>query len=274
MHLSWGWRMTPATDLIDPQTAAELRGIPIEWVGIDRVRYPIVFDDGQATMTTVASCEVSVGLEADRRGTHMSRMVAFLHETLVQYDPRQTPSLLRALATKMGTASASFSVAFPFATTVVAPSTSQLSCQVSDVHLASTLRDGAITLATTVSAEVTSLCPCSKAISDYGAHNQRSQVDLTVIGPGINPYPMSVSDIGGEIVLHGSAPVIPLVKRADERHLTMLAYDQPKFVEDMVRDVSAAMRRRGLHHQVKVRNLESIHSHDAVARLSWTPEEK
>jgi GTP cyclohydrolase IB len=122
-----------------------------------------------------------------------------------------------------------------------------------------------------VVAEVTSLCPCSKAVSDYGAHNQRSRVTLTVVGDLNDPYPLpalEAAELAREV---GSCAVYPLIKRVDERAITMMAYDRPAFVEDMVRDLSRLCRSRGFTHDIEVQNLESIHGHDASARISWRP---
>ena len=137
------------------------------------------------------------------------------------------------------------------------------------MRLEAALIDGAFRLSTTVTSQVTSLCPCSKAISDYGAHNQRSDVTLKVEGDGDDPYPLSVRRVVEFIRRVGSCPVFPLVKRPDERAITMAAFDHPAFVEDMARDLSWRMRDLGINHTISVRNLESIHSHDAVARLRW-----
>jgi GTP cyclohydrolase I len=156
-------------------------------------------------------------------------------------------------------------MALPFATRVVAPASGAEAWQVHDLSLRGALGEYELEVETTVTAEVTSLCPCSKAVSDYGAHNQRSQVALTVLGDADDPYPVPVHEIAEMIRRVGSAPVYPLVKRPDERVITMQAYDHPAFVEDMVRDVSLACRARGLPHRVNVRNIESIHSHDAIA---------
>jgi GTP cyclohydrolase I len=123
---------------------------------------------------------------------------------------------------------------------------------------------------TTVSATTTSLCPCSKEISDYGAHNQRSVVTVSVEGDGDDPYPVSILHLYELIAAAGSCPVVPLLKRPDERHVTMQAYDKPVFVEDIVRDISGALRDLDVPHSVNVRNLESIHEHDAVAQVIWT----
>lgn len=160
------------------------------------------------------------------------------------------------------------SVDIPLSTTVIAPASGAESCQVHDVRFEGRWNDGDTTVITSVTTEVTSLCPCSKAISDYGAHNQRSRVTLSVTGYGDNPYPFEVQQAVRLLEQCASAPVVPLVKRPDERVLTMQAYDHPVFVEDMARDVSLACHDRGLVHSVRVLNLESIHSHDAVARIS------
>ena len=126
-------------------------------------------------------------------------------------------------------------------------------------------------VAVTIGTDVTSLCPCSKAISDYGAHNQRSRVRLTTVGRDEDVYPLDVATAFAMIRSVGSSPVFPLIKRPDERVVTMDAHDHPAFVEDMARDLSQACRARGIAHSVSVRNLESIHSHDAVASLTWAP---
>jgi GTP cyclohydrolase I len=159
-------------------------------------------------------------------------------------------------------------LALPISTTVVAPASGRESKQVHDLRIEGHWDNGDVTVATAVTSEVTSLCPCSKAISDYGAHNQRSRVTLSVTGQGDSPYPLPVQSAVRLLTASASAPVVPLVKRADERVLTMQAYDHPVFVEDMARDVSLACRDRGLRHSVRIRNLESIHSHDAVAHVA------
>jgi GTP cyclohydrolase I len=121
-----------------------------------------------------------------------------------------------------------------------------------------------------VTTDVTTLCPCSKAISDYGAHNQRSEITLQVAGTADAPYPLPVHEMVALLRAAGSAPVIPLIKRPDERVVTMQAYDHPAFVEDTIRDISLVCREKGLNHTVRAKNLESIHSHDAVASLTYT----
>ncbi|MDW4918985.1 GTP cyclohydrolase, FolE2/MptA family, partial [Streptomyces californicus] len=126
------------------------------------------------------------------------------------------------------------------------------------------------TLSTSVTTHVTTLCPCSKTISDYGAHNQRSHITLTITGNPDSPYPLPVHHIIHLLRNSGSAPVIPLVKRPDERIITMDAYDHPLFVEDIIRNISLTCRKQNLTHQITAKNLESIHSHNAIATITHT----
>ncbi|MEV8095169.1 GTP cyclohydrolase, FolE2/MptA family [Kitasatospora sp. NPDC085879] len=252
----------------DIQNEADLRGIEIDEVGISGLRYPVCFDDGYLRQDGIADLTVTVRLPHDRRGTHMSRMVALVHEHLQQFDPRQLPQVLKAGADLLDVSSLTVTVSMPIGTLVTAPSSGVGSWQVHDVSIEGRLDGGEAAVVTNVTCEVTSLCPCSKAISDYGAHNQRSRVSLAVTGRADGPYPFPVHDAVELLRDCASAPVVPLVKRPDERALTMEAYDHPVFVEDMARDISLACRERELVHSVSVRNLESIHSHDAIARIS------
>lgn len=252
----------------DIQNETDSRGVEIDKVGIDGLRYPVSFEDGYLRQEGIADFEVTVRLQHDRRGTHMSRMVSLVHDHLQRFDPRQLPSVLKTGADLLDAPAITVAVALPVSTTVVAPASGRESKQVHDVRIEGHWDNGNVTVKTAVTAEVTSLCPCSKAISDYGAHNQRSQITLTVTGEGDTPYPMPVQSAVRLLSSSASAPVVPLVKRTDERVLTMQAFDNPVFVEDMARTVSASCRDRGLRHAVSIRNLESIHSHDAIAYIA------
>ncbi|MFJ1749955.1 GTP cyclohydrolase I FolE2 [Streptomyces sp. NPDC088116] len=252
----------------DIQNEDDSRGIEIDKVGIDGLRYPVSFEDGYLRQEGIADFEVTVRLQHDRRGTHMSRMVALVHEHLQRFDPRQLPTVLKTGADLLDVPAITVAMAMPVSTTVVAPASNRESKQVHDVRIEGHWDNGDVTVKTAVTAEVTSLCPCSKAVSDYGAHNQRSQVTLTVTGHGDSPYPLPVQNALRLLSSSASAPVVPLVKRTDERVLTMQAFDNPVFVEDMARTVSASCRDRSLRHAVSIRNLESIHSHDAIAYIA------
>lgn len=255
--------------LPDIQDERDGRDVELDEVGISGLRYPTIFDDGELTQAGIGNFDLVVCLPAERRGTHMSRMVEIVHEHLSTLDPRELPLVLKHATAKLDVDSVAIRCALPIATSVRSPESGRDSWQASDVQIEASLTEGDFFLGTAVTSQVTSLCPCSQAISDYGAHNQRSDVILRVEGDGDDPYPLSVSQVVEFIRSIGSCAVFPLVKRPDERVITMSAFDNPAFVEDMARDLSLRVRKLRISHAVSVRNLESIHSHDAVARLRW-----
>ncbi|MGV0718638.1 GTP cyclohydrolase, FolE2/MptA family [Mycolicibacterium sp. XJ662] len=256
-------------ELPDIQGREDARGIDIDEVGISGLRYPLTFDDGDVVQTGIATVEMTVGLSASQRGTHMSRMVQAVEAHLSVVDPRELPMSFKAIAALLNSRDLRISVALPLATRVNSPVTSNSGFQVHDLELRGSSIDGIFQLSTIVSTDVTTLCPCSKAISDYGAHNQRSRVSLSIDGQDDVPYPVSVANIARLVRDAASCPVYPVVKRPDERAITMAAYDNPKFVEDLIRDLTLSCRALSVSHGIQARNIESIHSHDAVARLVW-----
>ncbi|MFJ8197335.1 GTP cyclohydrolase I FolE2 [Streptomyces sp. NPDC096152] len=254
----------------DIQNEADPRGIAIDEVGISGLRYPITFDDGHTRQYGIADISVTVGLQSHRRGTHMSRMIALVHEEVATLAPQELPIALKRGLTLLDAPTLTLTLSLPIATTVTAPASRRQSWQTHDVTITGRITADTCAVATTVTTDVTSLCPCSKAISDYGAHNQRSEITLTVTGTTDAPYPLAIHEIVDLLRNVGSAPVFPLIKRPDERVVTMQAYDHPVFVEDIIRDISLACREKGLNHAIRARNLESIHSHDAIASLAYT----
>jgi len=255
----------------DIQGQNDGRGITIDEVGISGFRQPVRFDDAVLTQSGIADFEVTVRLPADRRGTHMSRMVQAVQSSLEVVNPEKFPSVLKSLVDLLEVDSGTIVMAMPLATEMTAPISGESGWQVHEIRMIGKLTPDSFTLATEVATDVTTLCPCSKAISDYGAHNQRCRVSLTAFGDGDAPYPLGIASMIDMIRSMCSCPVLPVVKRSDERALTMAAYENPMFAEDLVRDLSLACRDRGVTHSVQVRTLESIHSHDAVASVSWTP---
>lgn len=260
-----------AQALPDIQDEFDSRAIELHAVGVSDVRTPIRVTDGEVDASGVGSAEFVVSLAADRRGTHMSRMVETLGVQLSEFDPRSAHTLIASAADRLATPSAriSFDLAVPFE--VRAPVSGVPAWQTADVRFSVEGSSESATMTTTLTTHVTSLCPCSKAISDYGAHNQRSAVTLSITGDTDDLYPLTLLEMFSLVREVGSCPIYPVIKRPDERWITMEAYDHPAFVEDMVRDLSLACRARFLRHSIHVRNFESIHSHDAVASLSWTP---
>lgn len=255
--------------LPDIQDSRDSRGIAIDEVGITNLRTRISFDDGVTRQQGIARVDVGVALAADRRGTHMSRMVQLAESILADFDPRSLTVPMKEAARLLDADSAILNVSFPLGTTVTAPQSGLTSVQVHDVQVHARHDGGLTKLLTSVSTDITTLCPCSQAVSDYGAHNQRSRVSVEVLGIDPDTYPVRVIELVDLIRSVGSAPVYPLIKRGDERSVTMQAFDSPAFVEDVVRDLSVALRRRQVSHTVTSVNVESIHSHDAKAVLSW-----
>ena len=257
--------------LPDIQDEFDERGIGLDRVGIAGVRYPVRFNDGSSQHVGIATFDATVTLPPERRGTHMSRMVEIIHDELQDLEPERFPQALKVAADRLDVDQVQVSVAMPMALLVRAPASRNEAWQVCDVELEARLVAERTEIAVSISTDVMSLCPCSKAISEYGAHNQRSRVRLTTFGNDEDVYPLDVATAFALVRSVGSSPVFPLIKRSDERVVTMGAHDHPAFVEDMARDLSLACRQRNLDHAVSVRNFESIHSHDAVASLRWTP---
>lgn len=255
--------------LPDVQGETDRRGIAIDEVGVSGLRYPLTFDDGDLAQSGIANVEMTVALPADRRGTHMSRMVQAVETHLSRVNPYELHTAFKAIAGVLDAGDLRIALTLPVATRVDSPASANSGYQVHDLDLRGRLIDDSFSLKTTATTDVTTLCPCSKAISDYGAHNQRSRVSLTVHGEGDAPYPLAASELVELIRDSASCPVYPIVKRPDERAITMAAYDDPKFVEDLIRDLTLQCRQRAVPHQISARNIESIHSHDAVASLSW-----
>lgn len=260
-----------ARALPDIQDEVDRRGITLDSVGVAGVRTPIRITDGVVDAAGVGSAEFVVSLASDRRGTHMSRMVETLAVELRDFDPRRAHDLIVTAADRLDASNARISFDLAISFEVRAPVSDVAAWQTADVQFSIEGSAKSARMTTALTTHVTSLCPCSKAISDYGAHNQRSAVTLSVTGGADDLYPLALSEMFSLARQVGSCPIYPVIKRPDERWITMEAYDHPAFVEDMVRDLSSTCRARGLRHSIHVRNFESIHSHDAVASLSWAP---
>jgi GTP cyclohydrolase IB len=255
--------------LPDLQSAIDTRGIDIDEVGVSSLRYPLTFDDGELTQSGIADVEMTVALPADRRGTHMSRMVQAVEAHLKRVSPFELHTAFKAIGGLLDAVDLRIAITLPLATNVASPASANRGYQVHDLNLRGRLVSDSFQVQTMVTTDVTTLCPCSKAISDYGAHNQRSRVSLTVHGEDDVPYPLPVAELIQLIRDSASCAVYPVVKRSDERAITMAAYNNPKFVEDLIRDLTLSCRERGVPHEIEARNIESIHSHDAIARLAW-----
>ena len=262
--------------LVDVQSRPDVRGLPIDNVGVRDIRCPItVLDRTDAKQHTVASVSLSVSLPHHFKGTHMSRFVEILEHHDGELTMRTIPSLLEEMRRRLDAERARIEVRFPYFIRRSAPvsgSTALMDYQCSFIGEADAA-DSDFILG--VEVPVTSLCPCSKEISEYGAHNQRGHITIdvrsTCDGQG-NPNLIWIEELIEVAESSASAPVYPLLKRVDERHVTMQAYDNPVFVEDMVRNVAVQLRAdpRIAWCSVRAVNQESIHNHNAFASVVWT----
>lgn len=260
----------------DIQSTPDHRRIPLDRVGVTAVRHPIVvLDRAHEKQHTIASLTMSVDLPHHFKGTHMSRFIEVLNEHHGEVTLRTLPAILRALRDRLEAESAHLEVTFPYFLSKPAPVSGATALMDYDCAFIGTSKADADDFILQVKVPVTSLCPCSKAISDYGAHNQRGHVTIQVRSApdqSGTPQLIWIEELVHLAEASASAPVYPLLKRADERHVTMQAYDNPVFVEDMVRNAAARLQDdpRVAWCFVHAVNHESIHNHGAFASLEWT----
>ena len=253
--------------IADVQSSRDSRNIPIDQVGIKNLRFPIRVSGGGTEQATVAQVSMTVALPAEQKGTHMSRFVALMEEYTEAFCSSSLPGFTRAMLEKLDAQSGRIELCFPYFLQKSAPVSGIRSMMDYQVTLTGEISDGTYRGSLQAVVPVTSLCPCSKQISDYGAHNQRSHLTVAVeCAPG-------AVDIGELIRLaeeQASCQLYGLLKRPDEKYVTEYAYDHPKFVEDLVRDTAAALAADPhiTGFTVESENFESIHNHSAYARIS------
>ncbi|MDB4371051.1 GTP cyclohydrolase FolE2 [Mariniblastus sp.] len=260
----------------DVQNEHDDREIALDQVGVSSLRYPItVMDRDQKEQHVTATLSMSVDLPHQFKGTHMSRFIEVLNGYRGELTMRTLPQILAELKTRLNAESAQIEVNFQYFLERKAPVTgmSGLMDYGCSFQGESNNTDNDFVLG--VNVPVTSLCPCSKEISDYGAHNQRGNVDVQIRSTkdqdGI-PFLIWIEEVVDLVEQSASAPLYPLLKRPDERHVTMQAYDNPVFVEDLVRNVAVKLKqdKRVAWFSVEAVNQESIHNHNAFARVQWT----
>ena len=249
----------------DTQSERDQRHLAIQRVGVRGVRYPIELRIGSSTLPTVAHWDLDVALPAEQKGTHMSRFVAWLDALDRPLDVASLRTGLIAMLDKLHATEGRIEARFPFFLRKRAPVSGLESLLEYQGRWIAEARNGRTIIRAEVTVPVKSLCPCSKEISDYGAHNQRSHVVIDV---------ELLHEIGWQELVRfaedsASCEIWPMLKRADEKWVTERAYENPKFVEDLVRDVALRLNadaRIGCY-VVDVENFESIHAHSAVARI-------
>jgi len=259
--------MTPATiAVVDVQGSPDVRRLAIDKVGIKDIRHPVVIQNRNGDpQHTVGNFSLYVNLPHDRRGAHMSRFVEILNTHEEPLTISTMSDLLTKISKTLESDAAYLEVKFPFFITKRAPVSGAASLLDYDVSLAGEKRGDDITVTARIVVPITSLCPCSKQISDYGAHNQRSHVTLTASIEG----ELWMEDLIDIVEEEASCQIYGLIKRPDEKFITERAYDNPKFVEDLVRDIAARlnMDHRVGAYTIESENFESIHNHSAYALI-------
>jgi len=249
----------------DTQSERDERHLAIQRVGIKDVRYPVELRIGQAVVPTVAQWDLDVALPAEQKGTHMSRFVAWLDALEAPLELSTLRAGLDAMIERLHAREGRIEARFPFFLRKRAPVSGVQSLLEYQGRWIAEARGGASSVWAEVVVPVKSLCPCSKEISDYGAHNQRSHVTIRV---------ELLRDIAWTELVRfaedsASSELWPMLKRADEKWVTERAYENPKFVEDLVRDVALRLNKdeRVGRYRVEVENFESIHAHSAYALI-------
>ncbi|OLL27871.1 GTP cyclohydrolase [Burkholderia sp. SRS-W-2-2016] len=257
-------QMNPAFVMPDVQSTPDTRQIPIQRVGVKGVRHPLtVRTQAGDVQPTVGTWSLDVHLPAEQKGTHMSRFVALLEENKTPLDAATFRTMLTTMLEKLEAEAGRIEVSFPYFVNKTAPVSGVQSLLDYEVTLSGDTRNGATRLFLKVLVPVTSLCPCSKKISQYGAHNQRSHVTIN-------------AELNGEVAVEelvriaeeeASCELWGLLKRPDEKFVTERAYENPKFVEDLVRDVAQRLNadERVVAYVLEAENFESIHNHSAYA---------
>jgi len=263
----------PATDeqsnnsIPDIQSKLDTRQLAIDQVGIRSIRHPVkVRDRSHGEQYTIAVFNMYVGLPHNFKGTHMSRFIEVLNDHDNVISVHSFREIVKEVAQRLDSESSQIEMTFPYFLDKSAPVTGVSSLVDYEATLLGELLDGEVSITTKIVVPVTSLCPCSKEISDYGAHNQRSHVTITVLSEAF----VWIEELIELAESNASSQLYGLLKRPDEKFVTEQAYDNPKFVEDMVRDIASELIRdqRVLTYTVESENFESIHNHSAYARIS------
>lgn len=253
--------------IADVQSSLDTRRIAIDRVGIKAIRHPVrVADKDSGIQHTVAQFNMYVNLPHNFKGTHMSRFVEILNSHEREISVESFEDILRSIVTRLESDSGHIEMTFPYFVNKSAPISGVRSLLDYEVTFIGEVKhDNRYEFTMKVVVPVTSLCPCSKKISDYGAHNQRSHVTIAV---RTNSF-VWIEDVIRIAEEHASCELYGLLKRPDEKYVTEKAYDNPKFVEDIVRDVAEVLNQdtRIDAYVVESENFESIHNHSAYALI-------
>ncbi len=259
--------LTEALHIPDAQSERDERHVAIQRVGVKGVRYPLTVRVSGAEQSTAARWTLDVALPAEQKGTHMSRFVAWLESLDAPMDAAELHRQLAVMLDKLHASEGSIEARFAFFIKKRAPVSGLQSLLDHEGAFVAERRNGRDAIWLEVGVPVKSLCPCSKEISDYGAHNQRSLVTIRVELADPLRAPIQWHELVRYAEESASSEIWPMLKRADEKWITERAYENPKFVEDLVRDVALRLNAdaRIGRYRVEVENFESIHNHSAWA---------
>lgn len=261
--------------MVDIQSRVDDRGIPLDQVGIAGLRYPIVVQSqAHERQHSVATIAMSVNLPHEAKGTHMSRFLAVLSNHHQNISMQALPVFLKELQAKLDAENTRVEIAFPYFMERIAPVSRARALMDFECRFVGEMRGEVHEAVLEIKVPITSLCPCSQAISKHGAHNQRGTISLEVraaLDKEGHPAQIWIEDLIGVADASASSPVYPLLKREDEKFVTEQAYANPAFVEDIVRNVAVRLQQdpRIAWFRVHVENYESIHNHQAYASREW-----
>jgi len=259
---------TTTPGIPDIQGSVDTRRLAINKVGIKDIRHPILVKDrSDGVQHTIASFNMFVYLPHQFKGTHMSRFVKILNDHEKEISVSSFRDMLAEMAGMLEADSGNVEMNFPYFVNKKAPISGVESLLDYDVTLIGEIDKGVTSTRVKVQVPVTSLCPCSKSISDYGAHNQRSHVTVDARTSGF----IWIEEIIDIVEKQASCELYGLLKRPDEKYVTERAYDNPKFVEDMVRDIAVELNKdeRIRQYVLESENFESIHNHSAYAMIEY-----
>jgi len=256
-------------DIPDVQGSQDARRIPIDKVGIKDIRHPVVVRSrAGGEQHTIAHFNMYVSLPHNFKGTHMSRFVEVLNQHEYGITVQTFKKMIREMTEILDARSGHIEMSFPYFVNKSAPVSGVKSLMDYEVTFIGEIHEGEFKIILKVIVPVTSLCPCSKDISERGAHNQRSHVTIAVETLDFIWIEELIDMVEGV----ASCELYGLLKRPDEKYVTEKAYDNPKFVEDLVRDVAIIFNKdkRIAAYTIESENFESIHNHSAYAMLSHT----
>jgi GTP cyclohydrolase I len=258
--------------MIDVQSFSDDRDVPLKKVGVKGVRYPItVLDKDRGVQHTTATVDLFANLPRHFKGMHMSRFIEAFQRHRADLSMPRFLEMLAEIRTDLEADAAFGVIAFPYFMEKAAPASGLTSAMSYDCRYEGSVSSGGKEFTVSVAVPVTTVCPCSKAIAERGAHNQRGIVTVEVEYASF----FWIEDLIAIVEAAASSPVFTLLKREDEKILTERAYDNPKFVEDLVRDVYIGIRslERFPRFSVEAENFESIHNHSAFAYAEYGPHE-